>query len=167
MMLFSPRPRKVTTATSRFSLIAMWNRKLWLCLPPTVLCLIDHMVTLWFQPAEYWRGSYGAAQEMNPQFLWLLQLHPLAGEAGLVGWVLFFCGLIAALPWRAALLFSLALTFGHTWGAGTWISYHLLPLGYWLTLGLCLLSAVLVVMSIEGAGLIRYGPNSSQREGEP
>jgi hypothetical protein len=142
----------------------MWNRKLWLCLPATVLCLIDHSLTMWFQPAEYWNGSYMAAQEMNPQFLWLLQQHPLAGEAGLVGYVLVFCGLIVALPWRLALVASLALTLGHTWGAGTWIGYHVIPHGYWLTICLCVFSAILVVIALEQAGLIRYDSRPGSEE---
>jgi hypothetical protein len=135
----------------------MRNRKLWLCMPATVLFLIDHTATLWFQPVQYWRGNYAEAQENCPPYLWLLQQHPLAGGAGAVGYVLAFWSLIVMLPWRLALLCSLALTLGHTWGAGTWIAYNV-PLGYWLTIGLCLFAAFLVVFAGERAGVIRFGP---------
>jgi hypothetical protein len=152
-MVFAAPARKVTTQAAP---VAMRNRKLWLCLPPTVLFLIDHTATMWFQPAQYWGGNFAEAQESSPPYLWLLQQHPLAGGAGAVGYVLVFWSLIVMLPWRLALLCSLALTLGHTWGAGTWITYHIDPGGYWLTIGLCLVAACLVIFAGERAGVIRY-----------
>jgi hypothetical protein len=135
--------------------LSVKKRQFWLCLPPIALCLIDHIITLLFQPAEYWRGTLHAANEANPHFNWLLRQHWLAFEAGIVAWMILFCAVIRLLPGRPAFLLSLAITIGHTWGAGTWISHHF-PYGYWLTLGLCFLSAMLVAVTAELAGLVSY-----------
>ncbi|MFO0873945.1 MAG: hypothetical protein U0575_08245, partial [Phycisphaerales bacterium] len=124
----------------------MRARKLWLCLPPAVLCVIDQSVTLWWQPAAYWRGDYAMAREMNPHYGWLLRQHPLAFEAGVVAWIVAFSAAILWLPRRWAFACALAITFGHTWGAGGWLAGNL-AMGYWAALALCAMSAVLVVFA--------------------
>ncbi len=64
----------------------MWKRRIWLCVPPFVLCMLDQSITLFGQSAEYWAGNRSVANEANPWFLWLLRQHPLAFEAGIVAW---------------------------------------------------------------------------------
>ncbi len=122
----------------------------WLCLPPIALCGIDHGATLWWQSAAYWQGNYATALEMNPQFNWLLQQHPLAFEAGVVAWIGVFSAAILWLPRRWASASALAITIGHTVGASSWIAVHL-TFGYWAELALCVVSALLVVFAEERA----------------
>src|SRR5687768_9582319 len=117
--------------------------KLWLCVPPVALCLIDHTVTMTYQPASYWAGDYATAREANEGLCWLMRQHPLAINVAFVGWLGLIAGVVLALPRRPALLVALTVTIGHTFGAGTWLHYHEAA-GYWLSLGLCLLSAALV-----------------------
>lgn len=91
--------------------------------------------------------------EGNPLFNWLLQQHPLAFEAGIAVWILFFCSLIFALPRRAAMTVSIAIVLGHTWGTASWLCWRV-PHGYWITLGLFLASAMLIVWTWEKFGTI-------------
>jgi hypothetical protein len=124
------------------------QRQFWLCIPPTVLCLLDQGLTLWYQPAEYWAGDYSIANEASPPMRWLLQQHPLAFEAGALVWNVLFCGVLCLLPQRAAMTVCIALVLGHTWGASTWIA-NFVPFGYWVTIGLFLASAILIVATWE------------------
>jgi hypothetical protein len=122
--------------------------RLWLCLPPVALCLIDHALTMGSQPAAYWAGDYAAAREANEGLCWLMRQHPLAIHAALFAWLGLVGALVLALPRRPALLLALAVTIGHTFGAATWL-HHTVTAGYWLAIGLCLVSAALVVVAVE------------------
>lgn len=129
----------------------MKRRKVWLCVPPFVLCMLDQGITLYGQGPEYWRGNRSVAAEGNPWFYWLLLQHPLAFEAGILAWVAVFCVVILALPRRAAMTLSIAIVIGHTWGTATWLCY-LFPLGYWFALALFLASAIVIVATWERFG---------------
>jgi hypothetical protein len=124
-------------------------RKLWLCLPPLLICFVDQVVTLRGQPAEYWAGDYLKALEGSPQGLWLLQRHPLAYVAAAFGYMLAFSGAILLLPRLLAQTLAVGMVLGHSWGAATWLHRIRPPTGYWLVLALYTVSAVLVVLSIE------------------
>ena len=52
------------------------KRRLWLCLPVMVTCVLDVAVTLAGQPAEYWISSYIVVNEANPVSYWLLTMNP-------------------------------------------------------------------------------------------
>lgn len=124
----------------------MTRRKIWLCVPPFALCMLDQGITLLGQRSEYWAGDYSVANEGNPWFLWLLRQHPLAFEAGIAAWVSVFCVVILTLPRRAAMTISIAIVLGHTWGTATWM-LHVLPYGYWIALSLFLVSAIIIVLT--------------------
>jgi hypothetical protein len=126
-------------------------RKLWLCLPPTLLALLDHALTLFFQPDTYWAGDFSTAKEANPHASWLMQTHPIAIEVGFVAWLALVWSLILILPRRLALALSLGVTMGHTMGTASWLPGRV-PAAYWLSVALCSASAVLVVLAWDVAG---------------
>jgi hypothetical protein len=130
----------------------MDKRKLWLCVGPIFLCLLDSGVTLLFQEPEFWAGDYAQARETNPPMRWLLQRHPLAFEAAVLGWIIAFSVAIFWLPERPARVISFALILGHTWGASTWIA-NFVPHGFWVTGALFLLSAIFIELT-----WVWYGP---------
>ncbi len=128
-------------------------RRLWLVLPPLLVCLADQVVTLSGQPAEYWAGATLHAREGSPPALWLLQQHPLAYIAAAAGYALGFSVAIILLPRLLAQTLAVGLVLGHAWGTASWL-YGRWPapqqaLGYWLVIGLYTLSAVFVVGGIE------------------
>ena len=123
-------------------------KRLWLCIPPFLMCMLDQGITLWGQSSGYWAGQRHLANEANPVFHWLLRIHPLAFEAGIFAWVLVFSSAIVFLPRRAAMAVSIAVVTGHAVGATTWLLFYV-PGGYWLSVGLALLTGTLVVVTWE------------------
>jgi hypothetical protein len=118
-----------------------------LCLPPLIFCAFDGLITLGGQSADYWAGNYSAVNEVSPTFNALLRLHPAAYMAGVLVWVAVFVGLILLLPDTLALIVSIAVTFGHTVGAATWLLFRF-QYGYQACNGLFLLSSVLLGIGI-------------------
>jgi hypothetical protein len=127
----------------------MHRKHIWLCLPPILACLFDNVLTLWNQPATYWAGDYLTALEAAPHGRWLLVRHPLAFEAAMLGYILLFCYFILYLPRWLAMIVGATIVLGHLTGACTWIAYERPLDGYWLSLGLCVCAAVLLVVSFQ------------------
>jgi hypothetical protein len=138
----------------------MRRPKLWLCLPPLAMALLDLGLTLWGQPAPYWEGDFRATREGNPLVEAALRVHPLAVVAAAVAYILFFTGLIVLLPRFAAVSVALAIAQAHAFGAGTWV-LGFLPAPFVLLPLLFLASAVLSVLAIE---LSRTDPRVHERE---
>jgi hypothetical protein len=120
-----------------------------LCIPPLVLGLVDGSLTLAGQSSFYWE-NYLAVNEANPVFASLLRVHPLAFLAGAAAWLAMLCTMIVVLPRLAALILSIAITFGHTIGSGNWLLDHF-ELGYHLANGYYLLSACALGLGISYA----------------
>jgi hypothetical protein len=97
------------------------RRRLWLCLPPLLVCLADQAITLLSQPCEYWLGDYSAAREGSPHGLWLMNQHPLAYLTAVAGYMFAFTAGIVLLPRGLARVAALALVLGHSWGMATWL----------------------------------------------
>src|SRR4051794_29710985 len=91
-------------------------RRLWLALPPLLVCLADQVMTLSGQPAAYWAGDYSKPQEGSPQGYWLLAQHPLAYVAGAAGYMFAFTVVIMFLPRLMAQMLAVGLVMGHAWG---------------------------------------------------
>ena len=123
------------------------SRIMGLCLPPLALCAVDGSITLAGQSTAYWSGNYAAVNEGSPTFNHLLQIHPGAFAVGLLIWAVVFVGLILLLPDTLALIVCIAVTFGHTVGAATWVLYRF-RYGYQACNGLFLLSAALLGIGI-------------------
>lgn len=94
-----------------------------LCVPFLYAMAVDGCVTLVGQPAEYWAGNYDRVNEWSLTFNDLLHIHPVALVVGLLFNGALICILILLLPRLLAMIASFAATFGHTWGAMTWLIY--------------------------------------------
>ncbi|GEM_PF-5591014 len=46
------------------------RRRLWLCLPPLVMCLIDDAITLRAQPDVYWSGLWHEGFDAKMRLIW-------------------------------------------------------------------------------------------------
>lgn len=123
--------------------------KLWLALPPVALSLLDQALTLYWQPQGYWSGRYDLALEGSP-FRRLLELHPVAYGAWVIVWIALFTTAIFLLPRRLAMVVSMGVVIGHTWGTASWI-FKKAHAGYWLCILLFVYSAVLIVVAWEKA----------------
>ncbi|MDP6546557.1 MAG: hypothetical protein QGH60_21470 [Phycisphaerae bacterium] len=139
------------------------RRRIPLCIPPLILCLIDQTITLIGQTPAYWSGDYSNAREGNPLFNWLLCRHPLAFEAGVLLWIAIFGCAILFLPRFVSKVVSVAVVLGHTWGAASWLCL-IYAHGYWYAIGLCLLSGIAVNVSWEmfhKNDSVRYSDNKT------
>lgn len=125
----------------------MRRRRLWLCLPPLVMCLIDDAITLHAQDDLYWSGLWHLGVECNPVVRYTMQQHPLMMQVLTVAWIGAFAAAIVWGPRRFALFVSLAVTFAHGSAAGTWLNQQ--PDGYYGAMGLCVLGAALFVVALD------------------
>jgi hypothetical protein len=121
-----------------------YRRRLWLVVTPFLLAVLDHAVTLMWQPPGYWSGHYDRANEGNSVYARLLASHPAAFEAAMIAWIGIFVLLILVTPRRVALTIALAVSLGHAWGLSTWLGARLNS-GYWWSLALFLATASLTV----------------------
>ena len=119
------------------------RRLLGLCLPPLVFCAFDAGITLYGQSAAYWEGFYSCVREGSPTPNHLLQIHPTAFVAGILAWMALFVIVILLLPDALALILSIAVTFGHTACAATWL-WYLFPYGYQCSMWLFLISSTIL-----------------------
>jgi len=133
------------------------RRLLGLCLPPLLAWGLDVTLTLVGQSADYWAGNYAAVNEASPTFNQLLQIHPMAFVLGDLVWAAVFVGIILLLPDTLALIISIAVTFGHTIGAATWMLWRF-EYRYQASLALLLGSSVVL-----GLG-VRYGWRAAPAE---
>lgn len=121
-----------------------------LCLPPILFSLLDAFLTLMGQSADYWAGNYAQVNEVSPTFNHLLAIHPLAFLAGSAVWLAVVVGFLLLVPDTLALIVSIAVVFGHTVGASSWLLWRF-EYGYQFCNGLFLLAAIVLGLSI------RYG----------
>jgi hypothetical protein len=115
-----------------------------LCLPPILFSILDAFLTLMGQSANYWGGDYAQVNEVSPTFNHLLAIHPLAFMAGSAVWLGVVVGFLLLVPDTLALIVSIAVVFGHTVGASSWLLWRF-QYGYQFCNGLFLLAAVVWV----------------------
>jgi hypothetical protein len=99
----------------------MARGRFWLCCAPAALIALDVGVTLCGQAPEYWQGQYHTARELNPPACWALEQHPLVFAAGALLWLMTAAALLLFLPRAAARATALAVVFGHSVGAASWL----------------------------------------------
>jgi hypothetical protein len=131
----------------------MSKNRIWLCLGPTLLCLLDGCLTLYGQPAAYWQGSTHLAEELNPLGLWALERHPLCFTAVLLCWIGAFATIILSLPLGVAVACSFLIQLGHTVGAALWV---IREFGWIACIPLLLASSVALEMTWKKAGIGRH-----------
>jgi hypothetical protein len=95
--------------------------RVWLCLPPGILVLLDGVLTLQGQPSRYWAGDFALRRELNPVIDLLLAWHPGAFLLAWAAWSLLIVSLIFFSPVRIAFLVALVGTIGHVCGAASWL----------------------------------------------
>ena len=120
------------------------RRLLGLCLPPLVFCTFDAGITLFGQSAVYWAGQFRYVREGSPTPSHLLQLHPIAFAMGILLWEILFVTIILLLPDVLALIVSIVVTFGHVWGASTWLYFFRFQYAYQCCMGLFLASSIII-----------------------
>ena len=125
----------------------MRRQRLWLCLPPLVLCVIDSVITALHQPPSYWQGYLERAREANPLVEWAMHQHQFGLPLITFAWILLFSTLLVWLPYRLALFAAIAITFGHGFMAGTWLHFNY-PNGFYWALGLCMFAAALLAFCL-------------------
>jgi hypothetical protein len=154
--------------------MANWQRRLiGLGLPCLFALLLDDGLTLTGQPAEYWAGDYSRTTEGAPFYRKLYAWHPVAAVCGHLTWAGLLGGLLILLPEVLAVVLAVAVVFGHTAGAYTWIlGMHLRanpmePTGwYQVANGMFLLSALTVGVGIHWtirSAALRSGSVSERR----
>jgi len=146
-----------------------WLRRLLgLGLPCLLAFLLDLSYTLHGQPPEYWAGNYGQTTEGAPFYRMLYQWSPVGAVFGHLIWAGLIGGLLILLPEVFAIVLAIAVVFGHTAGAYTWINAMLMRANgveasgwYQVANGMFLLSALVV-----GVG-VHWEVRSSALSGEP
>lgn len=135
-----------------------WRRRfIGLCLPTVPFCVLDASLTLAGQSSAYWGGDYAQVNEASPTFNHVLAVHPLAFVAGIAVWLGVVIGFLLLVPDTLALIASIAVVFGHTIGAATWLLWRF-QFSYQLCNGLFLAAAVVLGLSI------RYGWRATPAE---
>ena len=119
----------------------MLSQRVWLCVGPAVMCMIDVGLTLAFQPSRYWQEGYQFSHDANPLARWLLELHPLAFLGASLLWILALSAAMFRLRWRTARIAALVVLFGHALGASTWLIRR--PYGWVWCFGVWLLARYL------------------------
>lgn len=100
-------------------------RERWLLvLPPVIEFLVDIVLTLRGQPADYWKGTVACVLEANPIGFYLLSVHPGAFIAAAAAYAVLFTLAIFSLPERWAFLLSLGLVIAHASGTNSWLLAH-------------------------------------------
>src|SRR5436305_8444751 len=120
-----------------------WERRLiGLGLPCLLAFLLDTTLTLCGQPREYWAVQYTWTTEDTLFFRSLYVIHPLAAVAGYAAWAGILTSLLLLLPELLAVILAIALVFGHTAGAYTWLIPVLGPQWYRIAIVMFLVAAV-------------------------
>lgn len=99
----------------------MLSARWWLCLPPSLLYLLDVAITLAGQEPAYWGGDTTVVYEANPLAYWLLMFHPVVFAASAATWWVLFAALICRLRREFAVVLAFVLTVGHATGAASWL----------------------------------------------
>jgi hypothetical protein len=81
---------------------------------------VDFALTLTGQPPDYWQ-QVAAHDEGNPFFEWFLVRGPVFFTLTSLGYMALVGAVVTWLPRRAGMVAALAFTFGHFFGASTWL----------------------------------------------
>jgi hypothetical protein len=95
--------------------------RLWLCLPPAALAVLDGILTLCGQSSDYWSGDFSAVCESNPLAWVFLRWHPLAFVLGLAAWTLAILFAGAAMPRLFAVPVLFTVFVVHSLGGASWL----------------------------------------------
>ena len=74
------------------------KHRLWLCITPLLLFLLNIGLTLWGQPPSYRRGEFSTAREALPEVYRVMSVHPGLFFLMIVVWMLVTVALTTWLP---------------------------------------------------------------------
>jgi hypothetical protein len=118
-------------------------------------------LTLVYQPTAYWAGAADAVSEISPIDRWMLVRHPLAFAAWVATWIAAFSVAIRCLPTRLGMAVALTLILGNVSGAYSWVSWRA-PAGFWVSYGVDVLIAALVLVTWTKAGVLSSGKGDAE-----
>jgi hypothetical protein len=127
-------------------------QRLWLALPPFVLCVADAALTLRGQSAAYWNGDYASVLELNPLGRVLLERHPAAFVVGIAVYLGLLVAAALLLPRRGAILLTFVLTVGHVIGGAGWLAREGI-IGFLLAIAFIVVAERLVGISWRRSGM--------------
>lgn len=116
------------------------KEKLILLIPPLWASLFDIVITIIFQPKEYWSGELSAANEGNPIGAMFMKHHVSGLFIISILWLILIGVLGYYLPRKISRVFLLFTLIAHSFGASTWLSGRL---GFWYAMMFILLNSIL------------------------
>ena len=124
-----------------------------MCLGPVIFSILDEVLTLLGQPAEYWSGNFDQVLEWNPLANWALCQDPTYFVIGSLFWAVIYCTSILCLPANAARVLAFLVQFGHTLGASSWLA-RMGPVGWVAAVALIAISRLVLDFTWKRAGKI-------------
>ena len=142
--------------------ISIPKNRLWLCLPVIVAEVLDYTVTMFGQPAEYWKGSYQLVNEFNPFAHWFMTIHPLGALVYIVLDIVATCVFILILPLVLSKVLAALWTIGSAKAIYNWLVGPL-AMGWWISNFVLLIPTVILVYALDKASAIQTTPNSQSK----
>ena len=118
----------------------MKKQKIVSLIPALWASLFDTIITILYQPKEYWQGNLDKANEENPIGKFIMQYHVSGLFIVCFIWIITLCLLGYYLPKKLSQIFLLFILIVHSWGASSWI---LMNFGFWYVIGFILFNSIL------------------------
>jgi hypothetical protein len=116
------------------------KQKLLSLIPALWTSLFDIVITIIYQPLEYWSGDLGVANEGNPIGSLFMKTHVSGLFVISFLWIVLICLLGYYLPKKLSRIFLLFIVIAHSFGASTWLSGRL---GFWYVMAFILFNSIL------------------------
>ena len=130
--------------------ISITKSRLWLCLPIIITDLLDVIVTMLGQPAEYWKGSYYLVREFNPFARWFMVIHPLGALVYILLDIAAVAFLIIVLPATLSKVLSAFWAIGSAKAIYNWLVGPL-HMGWWISNLVILIPTIILVYAFDKA----------------
>ena len=116
------------------------RERLLVLIPALWASLFDIIITIIYQPKEYWSGNLKAKNEGNPIGALFMESHVAGLFVISFLWLVLIGVLGYYLPRRISRVFLLFVLMAQTYGACTWVN---LKLGFWYVMAFILFNAIL------------------------
>lgn len=103
-------------------------KKLLLVIPAFWASLFDIVITIIYQPTDYWNGNLKVANEGNPIGELFMKNHSSGIFVISILWLILIVILGYYLPKKISQIFLLFVLIANSWGASSWIYMHH---GFW------------------------------------
>ena len=118
----------------------MNKNKLLLVIPAFWASLFDIIITIIYQPNDYWNGNLKIANEGNPIGGLLMEIHISGIFVVSILWLILIIILGYYLPKKISQIFLLFVLIANSWGASSWIYMHH---GFWYVMIFMLFNSIL------------------------